>query len=621
MVDNENNSEPQEEISNSFKIENTINDMLNKVMEDNASLNSFDSEMDEFKEDIHKISRYSTRHQTSNSSNLIHFNRGNKRNLTAVLNSHKPSPPFNSNFNSSDSFLMSNPSFCFQNNSNNNLLYYHNNIKQSFQSQQPFNTQFNNNINNPNFIRNSLPYSKTVVHNNQKDVFKNSQNSQPMINFNNYFTNKNKNNNTNNIFIGNNINNPYFSINLESDFKRGKKRKKTYTLPDTLHNNISNFLQENNNIINETVNNKIKSNNNVNDGFIYELKTYLEKNGKIDFNIYNLIKGRFLSVIKNHKGSKLFQKYFKSTIPEEIIHLLYIELRDNLEEFITDAYANYFCKKFFMFLNQTDRIDFLTKIHNSIVRYSCDNIGTYPIQAIIENLNSNIEKNIIILSIKDHVEKLVYDSYGAHVLEKIITCIGEEDIPFIYTYISDNFLKIAYNNNGICIIKKILTFTHKVNLHNKIRKIILDNAFDLIQHPYGNFVIQVVVEFWPDYKNIIFLFKKYFFSLSMEKYASNVIERFIEKDEEILNNYIDEIISSKKIYEIMKSNYGNYVIQKAIKLSKNRYKNKLIYAAAKQINNLMDIKLIIKWKSILLPHIKELNNEQLFDLQNQKFFE
>jgi hypothetical protein len=129
------------------------------------------------------------------------------------------------------------------------------------------------------------------------------------------------------------------------------------------------------------------------------------------------------------------------------------------------------------------------------------------------------------------------------------------------------------------------------------------------------------VEYWPDYKNIIFLFKKQFFSLSMEKYASNVIERFIEKDEEILNNYIDEIISSKKIYEIMKSNYGNYVIQKAIKLSKKRYKNKLIYAAAKQINYLIDIKLIIKWKSILLPHIKELNHEQLLDLQNQKFFE
>ena len=134
-------------------------------------------------------------------------------------------------------------------------------------------------------------------------------------------------------------------------------------------------------------------------------------------------------------------------------------------------------------------------------------------------------------------------------------------------------------------------------------------------------MIQVIIEYWTDYLDIITLFKGNFFKLSLEKYASNVIERCLEKDEKILNQYIDEIITNNCIHDVMKSNYGNYVIQKAIKLSKNRYKNKLIYAAAKQINNLMDIKLIIKWKSILLPHIKELNHEQLFDLQNQKFFE
>ena len=620
MDDSKNYSESQEEISKSSKIENTINDMLNKVMDDNVSLNSSDFEDEEFKEDICEISRYSTRHQTSNSSNIINFNQGNKRNLIEVFNNHNPSPQFNSTFNSSNCSLISNPSFCYPNNSNNfspnNCLYCTNNINQSFQSLQSFEAQINNNINNPNFIGNSLPYSKTIVHNNQKDVLKPSQ---LMINFNNFFTNKN--NNINNIYFGNNNNNPYFSKNKESNFKGGDNRKKTHIIPDTLHYNSTNYLQDNNNIINnETINHNKIINNSVNDGFIYELKSYLEKNGKIDFYIYYLIKGKFLSVIKNHKGSKLFQKYFKSMIPEEIIHLLYLELSNNLEEFITDAYANYFCKKFFISLNKADRIDFLEKIYNSIVKYSCDSIGTYPIQAIIESLSSNMEKNIIILAIKNHVEKLVYDNYGAHVLEKIIACFAEEDIPFLYSYISDNFLKLAYNNNGICIIKKILTFTHKVNLHNKIRNIILRNAFELIQHPYGNFVIQVVVEYWHDYKKIIFIFKNKFFNLSMEKYASNVIERFIEKDEEILNYFIDEICS-KKIYELMKSNYGNYVIQKAIKLSKNINKNKLLFTAAKQINNLIDYKLIMKWKSILLPHIKELNQKQLLELKNQKFFE
>ena len=615
MVTYKISTESQKEMNESFKIENTIHDMLNKVLEENDSLNPFDFEDAEFEEDSFKISRFSTRHQTSNSSNVNNFNRGNKRNLTEVLNNQKISPPFNF-FPTSNCSLKSNQPFFFPNNFNgfspnlfqnaNNFMNFNNNLNQSFQSSQSFNTQFNTKVNNPIFTRNDLPYSKTY----KKDV---SKSSQTMLNFNNY--NTNKNNSKQNNFNENNNDN---LLNSESCFKRGENRKKTYN-SDTSHNNISNYLQ-NNNINNENINN-IKISNIANDIFICELKSLLEKTGKIDYQIYNLVKGKFLSVIKNHKGSKLFQKYIKSIHSEEIIHLLYLELSQNLEEFITDAYSNYFCKKYFTFLNQKDRIDFLKKIQNSIVRLSCHNIGTYPIQTIIENLGSKLEKMIIISAIKNHVEKLIYDNFGCHVLEKIISYIDEEDIPFLYSYISNNFLQLAYNSNAICVIRKILTFTDKINLHNKIRKIIKDNAFGLIQHPFGNFVIQVVVEYWNDYKDIINLFKNSFFDLSMDKYASNVIERFIEKDEEVLNEFIDEIISTNKIYEVMKSNYGNYVIQKALKLSKNLHKQKLIFNAAIQINNLIEKKLIIKWKILLMPHIRELNQEQIMILQIQKLFE
>ena len=75
--------------------------------------------------------------------------------------------------------------------------------------------------------------------------------------------------------------------------------------------------------------------------------------------IYNFVKGNFLSIIKNHKGSKIFQKYLKSTHSDEILHLIFIELSPNLEELIIDPYANYFCKKFFSYLNPMDRIEFL----------------------------------------------------------------------------------------------------------------------------------------------------------------------------------------------------------------------------------------------------------------------
>ena len=483
-----------EEKNDISKIENDIYDMLDKVMEEDDTLNSFDFGDDEIEEETLKISRYSTRHQTTDFQFHNNFGRQNKRNLTEILNNKNGSDFINTTFCSSNMPLIKNPS-CFYLNNNNIVSRNNTNVRNNF-------SRFNNNLNQSNniqfnnFNRNPLPGSKTVVFNGENNLFNNSH-SITLFNFNNYISNN---------YGNSNIDKELSFLNLElPNYKRGENRKKTYDI-----NNINNQLKYN---INNSYN-MDNSNNSVKDSFIYELKNILDKNGKIDYYIYHLIKGKFLSILKNHKGSKLFQKYLKSTHPEEIIHLLYIELSQNLDEFITDSYSNYFCKKFFTFLSLKDRIDFLKKIQNSIFKYSCDNIGTYTIQSIIANVSSKYEIMIIISALKDNIEKLFYDPFGCHVIEKIISSIDEEYIPFIYSYISNNFIKLASDSNGIYIIKKILTFTQKLNLHRKIKIIVKENAFALIQHPYGNFVIQVIVESWIDYKEIINLYKNNFFILS-----------------------------------------------------------------------------------------------------------
>ena len=641
-------SPPEEEEKNKLlKIENTINDMLNKVLEDNDP-------QDYLNEDPMKTRSISTINQAFDLPFQNVCDKENQNIFTQQINNTEFLPNFSNNYQSFNFPMDRNLSSNFPNNINNNYNNYinpfnslnnNNNVNYSsnfnktsnipLQQKLSFNNLFESpNINNNNFQRN-FPLSNSAVYNEQKDVINN--NSQNLLNYSKFVNNNNCQNN----FIGNyNINNnTYFASNTNFEsFKRREKRRKTYDIPFILENNINNYFKDidnkslsDNSLYNyNKIDNKIDINNcsskniiihPVKDSFIYEIKSILEKTGRIDYHVYLLIKGKFLSVLKTHKGSKLFQNYLKSIIQPEIIHLLYLELSQNLEEFITDEYSNYFCTKFFICLSQNDRIDFLKKIENSIVRFSCDNIGTYPIQTIIENLNSGLEKFILIKSIKDHIEKLVYNPYGCHVLEKLLSCVEENYISFIYSYIIDNFLSLAYNCNGICLVKKILTFTDKKFLQDKIKNIVKENAFGLIQHPYGNFVIQVITECWNDYKEIINLYKDNFINLSLEKYASNVIERFIEKDEEILNIFINEIIKSNRISEIMKSNFGNYVIQKVLKLSKNKYKNKIAFSAAKDINNLIENKLILKWKSLLLPHLNELSFEQIQELKQRKYFE
>lgn len=53
----------------------------------------------------------------------------------------------------------------------------------------------------------------------------------------------------------------------------------------------------------------------------------------------------------------------------------------------------------------------------------------------------------------------------------------------------------------------------------------------------------------------------------------------------------------------MKNNYGNYVVQKALKLSKGNYKTKLINSILKNIQKIGDKKIILKWKTIVECHL------------------
>ena len=481
---------------------------------------------------------------------------------------------------------------------------------------------YNNNLNinnNQNNIINRLNKKNQTVNLNINDI--------PLIP-NNLMINNNENSNykrhnfqtqiVNNPSYMNNIinyyNNNYININANSNsglmenyinYNRDIERKKTY---DIKKNSLEkNKIKENkfgSALIPNTINLKLEM-------LIYEMKKLLLKYEKIDYYIFSKLQGNIISIIKTHKGSRIFQNYLKNT-QCEILHQILLEILPQLSELLINPYANYFCKKFFTFLNQKDRIEFLTNIKSSLYSLCTNNIGTYPIQGIIECLGSKAEKNIIINEIKFKIKELCIDPYGAHVIEKILSCFEEENIILIYKYISDNFLLLAYDSNGICIIKKIVSFIHKKKLHENIKSIVKENSMEIIKHTYGNFIIQSIIENWDsnEVKEIMNLYINNLIDLSLEKFASNVIERFIEKDNEVLLKFINDLVISKRSLEVMKDNYGNFVIQKALKLAFGPSKNILVIELYNNVDKLNNKKLILKWKSLIVPYITQVDKFQ-----------
>lgn len=398
--------------------------------------------------------------------------------------------------------------------------------------------------------------------------------------------------------------NQYQKQNLNFDLKRSNNIKNTYEIrknqneynlltPQKNEHNSSSFSP------NQIVSFQLEV-------LLYEISNSLLQADKIDFFIYSKLQGKFVKIIKTLKGSKIFQNYLKNT-PGEIIHQIFMEIKPELINIMNDSYANYFCKRFYIYLNYNDRIDFLLAIQSSIIKLSLDSIGTYPIQSIVEQVCSKNEKMIFVNSIQNSIEEFCYDTYGTHVIEKILTHFEENYTSFIYDYVLSNLLPLAKNINGICVVKKVLIYSQKQEVHNRLKQFAYDNALDLIEHPYGNYVIQVILENWDEkeVEEILCKFNNKFAELSNKKYSSNVVERCLEKNPKILEKYIDEICSSGKVAEIMKNNYGNYVIQKALKISTDKNNRILADNVNKNIYKLNDKKLMSKWKNIVFPYLEK----------------
>ncbi len=446
----------------------------------------------------------------------------------------------------------------------------------------------------------------------------------------NNLNNFSQNNNNLNFTIQNQLNNNilnYYNINSNSPltttpfgmeipiraFNFNTKINNTnninYNILNLRNNLGKNIKHEKSSFYHQTKKEKCDKKHNliINENISRELEMLLIQNGFFNHNVYTILQGKFIPLMKIQQSSRILQYYLDNT-PSEIIHLIFIEIKNELEDLLFDIYANYFCLKLFYFLNEDDRIIFLKIISKNLDNLSINKISTYPIQCIIEKLNNEKEQEIIFNGIINNLMKLCIDVYGTHVIEKIFSSFFnyEKYLIYISNFILDNFIYLVNNSNGLCVVKKEIIIEYKIKNNNfeKLKKLLVENSLILVQNPFGNYALQTAIDNWKleDLKELISTFKGKCVILSIQKYSSNVIERCIEKSEEFLYNFIIEISKDdNSIGLLMKNNYGNYVIQTALKALKNNknVKNILINMMNSNLIILNDKKLINKWKSII----------------------
>ena len=451
-------------------------------------------------------------------------------------------------------------------------------------------------VNNTNIISNTtnniVSGDRTAI-----DMFNNNNN----LWLSNHHHQMNNQTNINTYSNNNNNNNFKSNFKVNNNHKRNHRHKITFEISNKNANELHNCILNINN--NNNINNTYQSET---EWLIYEIETQLTSPNRYTY--YQTILPSFIKVIKTQSGSRILQTYLTQTSPS-IISTIYELISSYIKTLLFDPYANYFCLKLFYCLSPTERLSYLNHISSSIPSLSINKVATYPIQCIIANLATHQEKELLMEVINTNIDKLSFDIYGTHVVEKALICLEPIYTKSTIQIILDNFLMLSSHVNGLCIAKRILLLSTQTGLYrNELIYILNKYCISLIQNPYGNYALQVVIEQWDENSiiSVISPLTSHIAELSLMKYSSNVIERCLEKSPIFLRQFIQEVCGTPGVIgQLIKNSYGNYVVQTALRISSNEHKVRLINNIEENLNVLEEKKLINKWKSILAANIFE----------------
>ena len=441
----------------------------------------------------------------------------------------------------------------------------------NYENASTYNSSFSNSsIEEDNFSQNSKGKKQS------RNLFFQNQ----FLGFNVFQENSINNNKTNNLNqnLSNNINNNYsnnnynFNNNVNEIFALRRNSlgllnnflyyNYSFTMP---YNSYSNYNLNNNNQFNSININSLKRNS------CSFQKPYL----------FNQEYYQIFIKLQDQVGCRQLQEKLEEKKNDiNFIQQFYKCIETNLTDVINHQFGNYVAQKLFDILlskkNKKMITNFFSQIKHDLIVISLHIYGTRVFQKILEKLEGKyleIETeeldNIFKMLIENHILDLCSDINGNHVFQKIVKIYPLEKNNFIFDKISENVNPISKLKQGVSIFENCFSISTK-NQKDKVVDSIIKEIRNLINDEYGNYTIQLIVSFHnEEYNKIIFdYFKKNIVSLSNKKFSSNVIDRAIIKDCKDSINLIEYMVKNKLIKDLIIDQFGNYVVQKALIITK-----------------------------------------------------
>ncbi|XP_074586268.1 putative pumilio homolog 8, chloroplastic [Curcuma longa] len=244
-------------------------------------------------------------------------------------------------------------------------------------------------------------------------------------------------------------------------------------------------------------------------------------------------------------------------------------------ELMVDPFGNYLMQKLLGKCNEEQLMAILLMLNKNpvnLVGISLNIHGTRAVQKLIDTVKTKHHISLVTSALRHGFVNLVKDLNGSHVLQRCLETFTTEDNKFIFDAAAMYCVDIATHRHGCCVLQKcIRNFTGEYQ--ERLVAVVATNGFKLAQDPYGNYVVQAVLELEKPFAIAILAsqFQGKYVELSTQKFSSNVVERcFLYFGKDFPATIINELLSVPHFDQLLQHPYANYPIQRALEYSKGQ---------------------------------------------------
>ncbi|KAL4927453.1 mRNA-binding protein PUF3 [Aspergillus undulatus] len=235
-----------------------------------------------------------------------------------------------------------------------------------------------------------------------------------------------------------------------------------------------------------------------------------------------------------------------------------------------DIFGNYVIQKMFEHGNQIQKKKMANCMKGQVISLTKGSYGCRVVQKALEHVLTDQQISIV-KELETDVIGCVRCQHGNHVIQKAIEKVPPQYTKRIVETFKGQVAVQATHMYGCRVMQRMLEYCDEEDRSSILAELHACTA-KLIEDQYGNYVVQHVICYGreADRSAMIKVVNEKLYWYSKHKFASNVVEKCLEKGNEVQSRMIiqgltspDEI-NDECLNSLMSDQYGNYVIQKVL---------------------------------------------------------